>query len=60
MVSSQVIDAIAAGKKGPAEFTATMPSLLSFMTDADRVSMSYGQREIVIEATYENKGLDLV
>lgn len=56
----QVINKIAAGKKGPAEFTATMPSLLSFMSDEDRRAMSYDPTEIVVDATYEEKPLSLL
>ena len=55
-----MIQIISKGKSAAAEFTASLPSLLSFITDDKRQELSFQPGEIVAEAMYENKMLDLM
>ncbi|KAF8386795.1 hypothetical protein PRIPAC_75937 [Pristionchus pacificus] len=57
--SSGVIDVINEGKNSPARLIASLPALLSFLTDEQRVQMSYTVEEMILEATYEEKPLNI-
>ena len=54
-----LLQLITDSKKGTAKFNANLPSLLSFLTDDQRVEMSYAWNDTLGDATYEGKTLDL-
>ncbi|GMT31972.1 hypothetical protein PFISCL1PPCAC_23269, partial [Pristionchus fissidentatus] len=55
--SGQLIDVINSGS--PARLITSLPALLSFLTDEQRVELSYTVDEMILEATYEEKPLDI-
>ncbi|GMR45691.1 hypothetical protein PMAYCL1PPCAC_15886, partial [Pristionchus mayeri] len=59
--AQQIIKEIEAskGSGGSATIIANLPSLLSFLTDEQRIGMSYTAGEVIMVATYEGKKLDV-
>ncbi|GMR30781.1 hypothetical protein PMAYCL1PPCAC_00976, partial [Pristionchus mayeri] len=56
--SEGLIDVIDTGKTNPATVIAALPALLSFLTDDQRVDMSYLVEDMIVDATFEEESLD--
>ena len=46
-------------KAGAALFNAKLPSLLAFLSDDERAAMSYTYEDMIVDATYEGKKLNI-
>lgn len=47
------------GSGGSATLISNLPALLSFLTDEQRVAMSYSASDVIAWATYEGKALNV-
>ncbi|GMR30810.1 hypothetical protein PMAYCL1PPCAC_01005, partial [Pristionchus mayeri] len=56
---NSLVKVINEGKNTPARLIASLPALLSFLTDEQRVEMSYTVEDMILEATYEQKQLNV-
>ncbi|GMR30782.1 hypothetical protein PMAYCL1PPCAC_00977, partial [Pristionchus mayeri] len=57
--SEGLIDVIDTGKTNPATVISALPALLSFLTDEQRVEMSYLVEDMIVDATFEEQTLDV-
>ncbi|GMT31970.1 hypothetical protein PFISCL1PPCAC_23267, partial [Pristionchus fissidentatus] len=55
--TDSLVEVITDGKSTPARLITSLPALLSFLTDEQRVNMSYSVNEMILEATYEEQPL---
>ncbi|KAF8386662.1 hypothetical protein PRIPAC_75804 [Pristionchus pacificus] len=57
--SEGLVDVINVGKTSPARLIASLPALLSFLTDEQRVQMSYDVEEMIVDASFEELPLNI-
>ncbi|GMR30799.1 hypothetical protein PMAYCL1PPCAC_00994, partial [Pristionchus mayeri] len=52
-----LIDTIDVGRTNPATVIAALPAILSFLTDEQRLDMSYAIEDVIMDATFEEQPL---
>ncbi|GMS90928.1 hypothetical protein PENTCL1PPCAC_13103, partial [Pristionchus entomophagus] len=57
--TDKLIEVIRICKTSPAHLIASLPVLLSFLTDEQRMEMSYKVEEMILDASYEEKKLNI-